>query len=273
MSDLVDHRGDLAGIDAAAGRSNAPQMQHLPPSAAPASAAQGVPWKASGTGRPTALAMPANVFQGSFYHDDSDPQSPSSQLSPVFRVATGRTGSAESPDVGYFGLQDERRPSVVSTTTTGSTGSRGSANKAAFHKKLQGFFGDDFGGRDGSDSSLPPGIGKEQRSQQQQQQQPQYARPSRARKASVASAHSARDTSPTTSRPRTPVPSSDVVPFLYQEAEVRGDSTTSCVLGAGRDGGGGIAFVWAGSLLRRRHAGLRAAGPPTPWALYHVDES
>lgn len=219
MSDFPDYRRELAGLDTASSR-HLPQIQRDPPTAVPGSPSQVAPWL---TGRPAPLPMPPSVFQGSFYNDDSDAQSPSSQRSPSARPATGRTGSIDSPDVGYFGAVDERRPSVVSTATTGSTGSKGSASKTGFHKKLQGFFGDDFAGRDGSDSSLPPGIGKEQASQP-------HARTFRKRNASVVSNHSVKDPSPETSRPRTPVPTSDVVPFLYQEAEVCGDFEKCCAL-------------------------------------------
>ncbi|KAJ3563744.1 hypothetical protein NPX13_g8090 [Xylaria arbuscula] len=61
-------------------------------------------------------------------------------------------------------------------------------------------------------TSLPPAppVAKEQRSYS-------FGRPRRSRNDSNATDHT-REPSPTSSRPRTPIPSSDVVPFLYQEA-------------------------------------------------------
>jgi hypothetical protein len=82
-------------------------------------------------------------------------------------------------------------------------------------RKLQGFFGEEFPGRDSSEISLPhPGAGKEHRSHSYS-----HTRPHRDRNLSNATDHG-RDGSPS-SRPRTPVPAPEVVPFLYQEPDVR----------------------------------------------------
>jgi adenylate cyclase len=158
-------------------------------------------------------------FGTSFYNDSSDNLSQASQLSPGFRPGAGFPGnnpSSDSPADTYFGNEDERRPSVASVTTLSSTGSRSSAGRGAaggIHKKLQTFFGEDFPGRDGSDTSLPAHA-KETRSHS-------FARSHRDRNPSSATDQTQRDASPAPSRPRTPVPSSDVVPFLYQDSQVR----------------------------------------------------
>jgi adenylate cyclase len=119
------------------------------------------------------------------------------------RLASGR-------GLGYF-LDDERRPSVASVTTASSTGSKSSVVRPNVHKSLKNFFGDDFQGKDASDTSLPGHVnGKEHRSNSW----------TRHRNHSTSTETAPREGSPAPSRPRTPVPSSDVVPFLYQDSQV-----------------------------------------------------
>ncbi|KAK4156899.1 phosphatase 2C-domain-containing protein [Chaetomidium leptoderma] len=208
MSDLFDYRRDLAILDPAGGRSS--RNQHNNPSTG--SLSQIAPWMMAGNGAgpaPTPDPTPTT-----FYNDSTDNLSLSSQLSPGIRTSISRAtpaGSTESPDAAYF--TDERRPSVASITTTASSqGSRASGARGGI-RKLQGFFGEEFPGRDSSETSLPhPGAGKEQRSHSYS-----YNRPHRDRNFSNATDHG-RDGSPS-SRPRTPVPAPEVVPFLYQEAD------------------------------------------------------
>jgi adenylate cyclase len=206
MSDFANYRRDLAVLDTSGG-GRIPQIQQIPPTAA-SPPSQVSPWSNSHA----ANAAHSNMYQTSFFNDSND-NIP--QLSPGYnRPGTGRTGNtttSDSPDIGYF--NDERRPSVASVTTASSTGSKSSVVRAGLHKKLQGFFGDDYSTRDGSETSLPqPGSGKVRRSQSYSRQQD--------RKASTRTEDSGREQSPARSRPRTPVPSSDVVPFLYQDSKV-----------------------------------------------------
>ncbi|ETS87095.1 Adenylate cyclase [Pestalotiopsis fici W106-1] len=208
MSDLANYRRDLAVLEPSGGR--IPQIQKDPPSAGPTG--QIAPWMMSGNGSGNQNA-PSGSFGTTFFDDSSDAVSVASQLSPGFRHNPSRIvetpGSSDS--AAYF--NDERRPSVASVTTASSQGSKHSNNRGGLNlKKLQGFFGEDFPGRDGSETSLPAGgPGKEQRSYS-------FNRPTRERNYSNATDHT-REASPASSRPRTPVPSSDVVPFLYQEAD------------------------------------------------------
>ncbi|KAI9738841.1 MAG: cysteinyl-tRNA synthetase [Cirrosporium novae-zelandiae] len=143
---------------------------------------------------------------GNFFNPDSlDPQ-----ISPTFRPGTSRTGISDSPDHGYFG--DERRPSVASNTTVSSQGSRSSTSGGRFHKRLQGFFGDEFPGHSqhGSETSLPINLQGGSRD---------AFRP-RDRTNSVKTNGTAdRPISPSSSRPRTPVPSSDVTPWVFQNPD------------------------------------------------------
>ncbi|ORY66266.1 adenylate cyclase, ACY [Pseudomassariella vexata] len=210
MSDLANYRRDLAVLDPSGGR--VPQIQKDPPTGGP-TPNQIPPWmSSSGNGGASVNARSSSMsFGTSFYNDSSDNLSIVSQLSPAFRSGASRVvqtpGSTTDSqlDAAYF--NDERRPSLASITTASSQGSKNSGNRGGF-KKLQGFFGEEFPGRDGSESSLPTGVpAKEQRS---------YSF-NRSRNYSNATDNT-RDASPSSSRPRTPVPSSDVVPFLYQEA-------------------------------------------------------
>ncbi|KAI1105509.1 PP2C-domain-containing protein [Jackrogersella minutella] len=211
MSDLTNYRRDLAVLEPA-GR--VPQIQRDSPMTSPNSQQNVAPWM-SVNGAAAASASPTG-FGTSFYNDSSDNVSTASQLSPALRLGNSRPtqgSSTDSPDAAYF--TDDRRPSAASVTTASSQGSKNSGSRGGL-KKLQGFFGEDFPGRDSSDTSLPPppqttqSQGKEQRSYS-------FNRPRRGRNDSNATDHT-REPSPSSSRPRTPVPSSDVVPFLYQEA-------------------------------------------------------
>lgn len=217
MNDLLDYRRDLAILDPAGGRG--PRNQQTNPSTG--SLGHVAPWTSSSTSNnasptPTAAADPVPT---SFYNDSTDNLSLASQLSPGLRANARRpsqtpAGSTDSPDAAYFA--DDRRPSVASITTTASSqGSRASGTRGGF-RKLQGFFGEEFPGRDSSELSFShSGSGKEHRSHSYS-----YNRPHRDRNYSNATDYG-RDGSPA-SRPRTPVPAPEVVPFLYQEADVCG---------------------------------------------------
>jgi len=210
-SGFGNYRRELAVLETSGGR--IPQIQHNPPTALQSSPNQIAPWMSTNGSQ----ALPSPGFGTSFYNDSSDNLSQASQLSPGFRPGTGLTGNtnaSDSPADQFFA--DERRPSVASVTTASSSGSKNSitGSRSGIHKKLQTFFGEDFPGKDGSDTSLPS-RGKEHRSHS-------FARSHRDRNHSSATDHTQRDSSPAGSRPRTPVPSSDVVPFLYQDSQVSG---------------------------------------------------
>lgn len=242
MSDFANYRRDLAVLDPAGSR--APQIQHNPPSTAASFMQQVAPWMTgggagAGTGTtpgssnghnggihshsPIPTAGNGAVLTTTFYNDDSDNLSSASQMSPGFRSAsvgalmrpTQNPPGSDSPDAAYF--NDERRPSVASITTTASSQASKSSGHRGGLRKLQGFFGEEYPGRDSSETSLPPSYaGKESRSHSYSH----TPRPHRDRNHSNATDHT-RDASPASSRPRTPVPAPEVVPFLYQEAEVR----------------------------------------------------
>ncbi|CAK7563211.1 MAG: hypothetical protein SEPTF4163_001074 [Sporothrix epigloea] len=210
--------GHVAG--GRSGRSGSiPQVPQLSYSDS-SSLSQIAPWAAhTGSASTSALST-------SFHNDSSENIPAGSQLSPTFHTSTlsllrphVNTAQApstlhnndlDSPDVPFF--NDERRPSNASNATTASSqGSKASDRRTGGFRKLQGFFGEEFTGRDVSDASISTAGGKEGRSHSYS-----HGRPFRDRNQSNATD---RDTSPTSSRPRTPVPAPEVVPFLYQEAE------------------------------------------------------
>ncbi|KAM0254800.1 hypothetical protein ACHAQJ_006399 [Trichoderma viride] len=181
LSDLTNYRRDLAVLDPPRGHSN-----------------------------------PSN-YPASLLDESADNMSIFSQFSPGLHGLGSRTGASssmglqDSPEPLYY--PDGRRPSAASVTTTASsTGSKASGPRGGM-RKLQGFFGEEFPGRDSSESSLPTSyMGKDQRSRSYSHTRPTH----RDRNYSNATDHT-RDASPASSRPRTPVPAPEVVPFLYQD--------------------------------------------------------
>lgn len=195
-----NYRRDLSVLETAGG-GNVPSISRLPPTAGTPNA-QIAPWAINSP------VVPSSAFPGSFFDDSTE----NIQLSPSFRPGTGQTGYSESPDVVYYG--DERRPSVASATTVSSQGSRSSTSRGGFHKKLTGFFGEDHPGHDapshGSQTSLVTNGGREIAAQSH-----------RDRNNSVQTNNTdGRPASPSMSRPRTPLPSSDVVPWVFQDPQV-----------------------------------------------------
>ncbi|KAF1738839.1 Adenylate cyclase [Beauveria bassiana] len=202
LRDFNNHRRDLAVLDQP--RPNGSISSNA------AAATQIAPWMSHSSSAPAAHA---NSLPMSFYNDSTDSLSAASQqMSPALPPSASRTGqlsvSYDSPDAIYYS-HDTRRPSAASiATTTSSQGSKASIQRGGF-RKLQGFFGEEFPGRDSSESSLPGSIGKDQRSRSYS-----HTRPGQERHHSNATD---REGSPASSRPRTPVPAPEVVPFLYQD--------------------------------------------------------
>lgn len=155
--------------------------------------------------RPSHLS--SNLFNSNSFYNSSSDELP--QMSPGFVPQNGINNNNLSLDWGG----EDRRPSVASVSTMSSTASsskRSITNK--FHKKLQGFFGDDF------DPNAPPP--KEPEQPPQQQQQPQQQAGQRGRNSSNATyiTQGTRVPSPSASRPRTPNTSSEVTPWDFEPA-------------------------------------------------------
>jgi adenylate cyclase len=150
---------------------------------------------------PTAAPSPINgasttstpSFLNSSIFDSQEPFHSPSSLRPGTAPSTGSAppGPAES----YF-PDEPRRPSVASVVTNASsTGSKSSFGKY-FSRKIFGEGETSGDSTVSSESSLPPTVTP--------RTQYGFQRP----------------TTPTNSRPRTPLPSAEVVPFLYQDPEV-----------------------------------------------------
>ncbi|KAG5951196.1 hypothetical protein E4U53_003581 [Claviceps sorghi] len=210
LSDFTNYRRDLSVLEPARSQNPSSLPQHCQSVGSPG--AQSAPWMSAGA---PAGASPRGL-PTSFYNDSSDSLSMASQFSPGLASVAGRPGTGSGsvcPDYAdalYYDV-DGRRPSAASIVTTASSqGSKTSANRGGF-RKLQGFFGEEFPGRDSSESSLPISVpGKDQRSRSYSHGRPTH----RDRNCSNATD---REPSPSSSRPRTPVPNPEVVPFLYQD--------------------------------------------------------
>lgn len=188
------HRKALAVLGADSSAS--PSPAHGPPAIQADS--QIAPWDEP----PSRPKMPVHPYGHSFYNDSSEHVG---QLSPGLRPGTSRTGTSESAVDG-----DTRRPSVASNATVSSHGSKNSAG-GRLHKNLKGFFGSEYGGHDLRLASDPTVVqhGSEQMSRESSKQ--------RHRTDSIKTNNttdSLRPPSP--GRPHTPLPASDVTPWMYQ---------------------------------------------------------
>lgn len=152
----------------------------------------------------------ANSVWSSFFNDSDNEDV--AQLSPGFNP-TG--GNSREDAMGF--PRDDRRPSVASAMTVSSTGSKSSFSRG-FHKKLQNVFGEDFpgDGRQNSDSSL---NGRSQITETQSLHAPRN-RGNSLNNTFGSGGYNSRPASPTSSRPRTPQPSSEVTPWEFQAPQV-----------------------------------------------------
>ncbi|GAT22120.1 adenylate cyclase AcyA [Aspergillus luchuensis] len=147
-----------------------------------------------------------NDGPSTFFNDYSEQEaSPASNL---FRPGTAQTYASEPLELDYNG--DHRRPSVASAMTVSSQGSKSSAG-ALFKKKLQGFFGDEYVGngdpRHDSDNFTQNSATKPSSLDQFR---------ARERANSDGSRNPGTSPAPNQARPHTPLPSSEITPWLYQ---------------------------------------------------------
>ncbi|TPX26037.1 cysteinyl-tRNA synthetase [Coccidioides immitis] len=140
---------------------------------------------------------PTSANHGTFFNDSSE----FDDTSPSPRPTTSHSVASNSPDLVYD--DGGRRPSIASIATGSSGGSR-STGSARFHKRLQGFFGEEY--QDGA--SMERSISN---------RVPSIVH-SRDRHNSLNSANTLeRRPSPSLSAPRTPLPSSEVTPWEFQD--------------------------------------------------------
>lgn len=214
-STIPDYRADLTSLDAPGG--SVPSVSRLPPPVVTPSA-EIAPWAVN----ENHTVSRGGATSESFFDDGHS----KFQISPSFRPDTGGTGTSGSPDRLSYG--DERRPSIASATTISSqnsnSNSRASISKGTRRSKIAGFFGDDGNGRQssrGSDTSILT-TGQREHSTSSASQ--------RGRNNPSNAFHpDGRPLSPGNSRPRTPLPSSDVTPWLFQDFTVSPHVCGSCV--------------------------------------------
>jgi adenylate cyclase len=168
------------------------------------------------------MPMPTSVFgNNSFFNDSSE--NLGGQISPGFAPPNG---------MGFSGDGDDRRPSVASATTISSQGSKSSISGRS-RKKLQGFFGEDVY----TNAAMDQGASRQNsETSSMQGGAMQHFAPS------VASRHrnnsmndkmlrSGPPSPDSASRPRTPAPgpqpSSEVTPWVFQDAQVSGSVLNS----------------------------------------------
>ena len=116
---------------------------------------------------------------------------------------------SEPAEMDYNG--DHRRPSIASATTVSSQGSRSSAS-GRFRKRLQGFFGDEYvGPSDGRQDSSDGGAARLAPTKFKPRE-----RANSDGSPNISERSSDMPSSQHPSRPLTPLPSSEITPWLYQ---------------------------------------------------------
>jgi adenylate cyclase len=153
---------------------------------------------------------PPDRNSGTFLQDASEHEV--SPITPAFRHGSENTSSSDMQDLGY---KEFRRESAASATSSNSKSSQNGHIRRRFHGLFGGGAGDESGpaessGREDCDTNI------------QNRDIPM----SRHRNDSTASKNlpetsKTRTLSPRPSRPRTPLPSSEVTPWMYQQYNVR----------------------------------------------------
>lgn len=169
------------------------------------------PWLSTGPSAPN-----GGFDNGNFFGE---------RLAKSHTLPTARPGTQHSESVDPMYYDDERRPSVASATTVSSQNSASVSRTSTGHghhsRRLGAFFGDD--GQDSlrsSDTSILTTNRDHSISSQSR----------KARHNSVQTNNTdGRPGSPSSSRPRSPIPSSDITPWLFQDFKVSArDFDCSC---------------------------------------------
>ena len=202
-----DPRPDLApanGVNPVY-RPHRPDSPNLSPSAGPGAWAG---HRASSTMRPGSPLPSPSVDSAEAF----------SQLSPFSRPGHGRTAAVDDSTDATSYFDDQRRPSVTSIATASSQGSQSGTGRA-FPKRFQAFFSDDHRERP---STQAPEFGASASSTNGGRT---AGRSHHHRDDSVATTSTADGvaTSSPYSRPRSPIPSSEVTPWIYQDSGVSFD--------------------------------------------------
>lgn len=168
----------------------------------------------TGTWSPSPLQNQSpNLDSGTFLRDASETEN--SPLTPIFRSTNGNSSGFD--DLRDFGYRDDRRHSAASVTTASSSNSKSSQSNG-IRKHIHGLLGRDHSHGENGDSRRDSDPNLRQPGSREHL-------PTRSRTDSASSRHlqeytRTRAGSPSASRPRTPLPSSDVVPWMYQQFKV-----------------------------------------------------
>lgn len=173
------------------------------------------PWSSSPQIGPTDAS-------GTFYNDSEHESSP---VSATFRPSTGRTYASEPFELDYS--RDRRRPSAASATTISSQGSKSSGGR--FRKKLQGFFGDEFLGSDQKPESDHGSLHSNKNPGRLGPVDQAKARERANSDGSRTFAERPEGPSPNPARPSTPMASSEITPWDYQNLNVSLSSLVECL--------------------------------------------
>ncbi|KAL8771908.1 MAG: hypothetical protein Q9209_002846 [Squamulea sp. 1 TL-2023] len=156
------------------------------------------------------LSTRPSTFNGAAHNGSFFDDRPANTQSPM----TNRPGTRASESFDPMFYNDDRRPSMASATTVSSQNSapisRTNTNLGMQHRRLGAFFGDD--GHDSprsSDTSLLT-TGRDHSTSSQ-------SRKARHNSVQTNNTDGGRTGSPSSSRPRSPLPSSDVTPWLFQD--------------------------------------------------------
>lgn len=160
---------------------------------------------------------------GTLFQDLSEHEA--SPASTSFRPGTSRTYASEPLELDYNG--DHRRPSVASATTISSQGSKSSTG-GRFRKKLKGFFGEEYLP---GDSKLESDNGIQQPTKKSSLSEHHIFR----ERANSDGARSPPqrligESSPQRPRPRAPLPSSEITPWVFQSFNVSSDCLLRIIL-------------------------------------------
>lgn len=169
---------------------------------------------------PLAAPWPSPRHSGTFLNDSSEHEN--SPISPAFRPL-----NTTSSDVQDFGSnRDNRRPSAASATTVSSAGSKSSQNER-LRKRLLGFFSE---GNVRQELDLHPDSETSLQEFASREHSGTRARNDSVGSRNVSESAGGRTISPIPSRPRTPLPSSDVAPWMYQQFAVSELIQLTCIM-------------------------------------------
>lgn len=130
--------------------------------------------------------------------------------SPTLHPPSTQLSGVTDPSEQNYG--EDRRPSIASATTSSSQGSR-SSRGGRFHKRLQGFFGDEFNGSDSllnlqrSVSNKAPGSSRKHSNGREADHSFRFS-------------HGLERSTSGGSRKHSPLPSSDMTSWLHSSANV-----------------------------------------------------